>query len=174
MIRTASDPQQVTGQLRQAVAGLDPAVRVYDVDVMAEIVNDSLGDRKFQLILLLVFAGVALTLGAVGIYGVMSYSVAQQTREIGVRLALGALPGDVLKLVVAKGAILAVIGVVVGGTGTFLLRQVLEGVLFDVSATDPITYGSVALLLIGVAVVACFVPARRAAAVDPMEALRYE
>jgi putative ABC transport system permease protein len=174
MIRTASDPEQATGQIRQAVAGLDPAVRVYDVDVMSEIVDDSLGDRKFQLILLLVFAGVALTLGAVGIYGVMSYSVAQQTRELGVRMALGALPGDVLKLVVGKGAILAVIGVVIGGTATFLLRRVLEGVLFDVSATDPITYGSVALLLIGVAVVACFVPARRAASVDPMEALRYE
>jgi ABC-type antimicrobial peptide transport system permease subunit len=141
---------------------------------MSDILNRSLGDRQFQLTLLLIFAGVALVLGSVGIYGVMSYTVAQRTRELGVRLALGASAGGVLRLVLREGILLAALGVVLGAAGAFAGRRVLANALFDVSASDPVTYIVVAGLLVAVAALACYVPARRAASVDPMEALRYE
>jgi predicted permease len=167
VIRTAGDPLQLVPLVRQTM-------RVYRVDTMTDILTRSLGDRQFQLILLLVFAGVGLVLGAVGIYGVMSYTVAQRTRELGVRMALGSSTSDVLRLVLGQGTKLAAIGVVLGAAGSLAMRSVLATVVYDVSTADPFTYVSVAGLLLAVAALACYIPARRAASVDPMEALRYE
>jgi putative ABC transport system permease protein len=121
-----------------------------------------------------VFAGLALLLGAVGIYGVVSYSVAQRTREIGIRMALGARRQEVLLLVVGQGAKLALAGVTIGTAGGLMLTRLMSGLLYGVHATDPVTYGAVAILLMLVALAACFIPAVRAMRVDPMVALRYE
>jgi predicted permease len=174
VLRTAGDPLQVVPQIRQMLSAIDPAVRIYRVDTMSDILTRSLGDRRFQLALLIVFGAVALVLGAVGIYGVMSYTVAQRTRELGVRMALGSSTSSVLRLVLRQGTVLALIGVGVGAAGALVTRKVLANMVFDVSTSDPLTYGAVAVLLTGVAAVACYIPARRAAKVDPMEALRYE
>ena len=174
VLRTTRDPLPLVPQVRQIIAGIDPAVRVYRTDTMSDILDRSLGGRQFQLTLLLIFAGVTLVLGSVGIYGVMSYTVAQRTRELGVRLALGASAGGVLRLVLREGILLAGLGVALGAAGAFAGRRVVANALFDVSASDPVTYIVVAGLLVAVAALACYVPARRAASVDPMEALRYE
>jgi putative ABC transport system permease protein len=141
---------------------------------MEKIVNDSVGPRRFAMMLLSVFAATAMILAAVGIFGVMNYSVTQRTHEIGIRMALGAQTRDVLKMVLGQGMLLAVIGVAIGIVGAFMLTRVMEGLLFGVSATDPVTYVIVSLLLTGVALLACYIPARKATKVDPMVALRYE
>jgi putative ABC transport system permease protein len=141
---------------------------------MEEYLSSSMANRRVIATLLGSFAAVALALAASGLYGVLAYSVSRRTREIGIRVALGARPGDVLKLVVAQGMILTVTGLGIGLAGALLLTRFLSGLLFGVGATDPLTFAGVSALLAGVALLACYLPARRAARVDPITALHYE
>ena len=173
-VRTNTDPLRVAAAISQEARAMDPNVPIYDVKTMDERLSESLARRRFAMVALGLFAGVAALLAAIGIYGVMSYTVAQRTREIGIRVALGANTGDVLRLVVSQGMKLATIGVGIGLAASFIITRVMSSLLFGVSATDPATFFAIALLLGGVALLACYIPARRATRVDPMEALRYE
>jgi putative ABC transport system permease protein len=172
--RTSADPAGVVPAVRRELAALDKELPLYNVRTMEQVLADSISRRRFQMILTAAFAGVGLLLAAVGIYGVISYSVAQRTHELGVRVALGARAGDILRLVVGQGLGLALAGVGVGLALALGLTRVLASMLYGVSATDPLTFAFVALALLGVALLACLVPARRATKVDPMIALRYE
>ncbi|HET9533006.1 MAG TPA: ABC transporter permease [Blastocatellia bacterium] len=170
-----------TGQLRSlgdsiqsAILEIDKDQPVYSLTTMEQRLARAIAPERFMMFLLGVFAGGALLLAAIGIYGVMSYSVAQRTNEIGIRMALGADRGDIFKLVIGQGMKLTLIGVVAGLTGALLLTRLMEGLLFGVTPTDPLTYIAVTGVLAGVALLACYVPARRATRVDPMVALRYE
>ena len=174
VIRTQADPLSIVGSVRKEVQALDPDQPIADVKKMSDWVDSSVAAPRYRTTLLGLFAALAMILAATGIYGVMSYSVAQRTHEIGVRMALGARRVDVLKLVVRQGMILTLVGVVLGLGGAFALTRVMSTLLFGVTAKDPITFAVVAVLLFAVALVACFVPARRATKVDPLVALRYE
>ena len=172
--RTKGDPAALTGAIRQQVLAADPNQPVYNARTMEEIVSQSMAQRRFSMMLLSIFAGVALLLAAVGIYGVMSYTVTQRTHEIGIRMALGAQRTDIVRMVVRQGMLLAVVGICLGVIAALLLTRVMSGLLYGVSASDPTTFASIAILLVSFAFLACFVPARRATKVDPMVALRYE
>ncbi|MEK6301903.1 MAG: ABC transporter permease [Acidobacteriota bacterium] len=174
LVKTDADPHSIAGAVQGELMAMDKDLPAYNFRTLDEYLSASVAQPRFITLLLAVFAGLALLLTAVGLYGVMSYSVNQRTHEIGIRMALGAGRGDVLKLVVGQGMVLTAIGVVVGLGGAFFLTKLLESLLFGVTATDPATFAAIALLLAGVALAACFVPARRAAKVDPMVALRYE
>lgn len=141
---------------------------------MASRIDDSLKPQRFSALLMGLFAALALLLAAVGLYGLLAYTVAQRTREIGVRLALGAQPRDVITQVMGQGLLLTLLGLIIGLAGAFALTRLLERLLFGVSATDPLTFAAGAMILALVALVACYLPARRAMRVDPMVALRYE
>lgn len=164
----------MAGTVRSTVQEVDRELPVFRVTTMEKMVNDSMVQRRFSMILLAVFALVALVLASVGLYGVMSYSVTHRTNEIGIRMALGARVTDVLAMVVAQGMKLSIAGVGIGLAGAFALSRVMRSLLFNVSATDPLIYAVVALMLAGVSLLACYIPARRATKIDPMEALRYE
>jgi putative ABC transport system permease protein len=174
VIRSSGDPLALTASVREAVREVDRDLPIANIRSMDQIMSNMAGDARFRTLLLGVFAAVALLLAAIGIYGVISYSVAQRTREVGIRIAIGAQNRDVLRLVVGQGMKLALIGVGVGIAGAFAFTRVLSGLLFNVSATDPLTFVGVSTLLALVALLACYVPARRAMNVDPMVALRCE
>ena len=173
-VRTTADPTSLTSAIRNEVLQIDKDQPVSQINTMERIVADAVAPQKFATWLLSLFAAVALILAAVGIYGVMAYSVTQRTHEIGIRMALGAARKDVLKMVVNQGMKLALIGVGIGLIGAFAVTRLMSSLLYGVSATDPLTYGGVAVLLAGVALLACLIPARKATKVDPMVALRYE
>jgi predicted permease len=160
--------------VRQAIAGVDSRLPVFNVRTMQQVIVESSSDTRFEALLLGIFAGLALLLAAVGIYGVMSYLVAQRTQELGIRMALGAQPLDVLRLVIGRGVALTVGGLAIGLVAAFAITRLLNTLLFGVSATDPLTFLGVALLLGFVALAACYIPARRATRIDPLIALRYE
>ena len=170
----AGDPAALAGGVRAAVREVNREQPVYNVRTMEQLLSESVARRRFHMTLLATFAGLALLLAAVGIYGVMSYTVTQRTHEIGIRLALGAQKRDVLRLVVGHGLRLALTGVGLGLLGAFALTRLLASLLYGVGAADAAVYGAVALLLTLVALLACYLPARRATRVDPMQALRYE
>ena len=174
VVRASGDPLALTSAIRGAVQSIDKDQPIANVATMEEILSRSVGEPRFRTLLLGVFAALALVLAAIGIYGVMSYTVARRTHEIGIRMALGARPKDTLMLIVGQGLGLALIGVGVGFAGAFGLTQLLSSLLFGVSPTDLSTFVVIALLLTGVAAVACYIPARRATRVDPMLALRCE
>jgi len=174
LTRTEVEPSSLASAVRGQVAALNKDQAVFNVRTMEQTVAQSVAARRFSMLLLTVFAIVALALASLGIYGLMSYTVAQRTREIGVRMALGAQVSDVLKLVVGQGMKLALVGVVLGLVASVALTQLMKTLLFGVSATDPLTFIMIALLLTVVSLLACWLPAQRATKVDPMEALRYE
>jgi putative ABC transport system permease protein len=172
--RTRTEPLTLADAVRQQVLAADRNQPVYNVKTMDQIVSETIASRRFAMLLLTVFAGVALVLAAVGIYGVMAYSVTQRTHEIGIRMALGAQGRDILRLVVGQGMLLALVGVGVGCAAAYGITRVMSSLLYGVSATDPLTFVAISLLLTVIALLACYIPARRAARVDPMIALRYE
>jgi putative ABC transport system permease protein len=172
--RTMGDPHSIIAAAREVVRALDQNLPIYAVKTLEEYVASSVAQARFNMLLLGVFACVALALTAVGLYGVMAYSVTQRTHEIGVRMALGARAGDVLKLVVVRGMGLALAGVVLGVAASLALTGVMKSFLFGVSATDPLTFVLIGSLLAVVSFAACYIPARRATKVDPMVAIRYE
>jgi putative ABC transport system permease protein len=174
LVRTASDPSTIANAVTAIVHEVDPTVPVNEVTTLDGLLSQSLSPRRFAMLLIGVLAGLALVLSAVGIYGVMSYTVGQRTQEIGVRMALGAQPRNMLALVLGRGAGLALVGIFAGTLGALALTRFLSSLLFGVAPKDPLTFAGVALLLFGVALAACYVPARRAMRVDPMVALRYE
>jgi len=174
VLRTRGDPLAFGPGVRRVVEGVDRNQPVSDIQTMQEIVEKTLAPRQFSMMLLGLFAMLALVLAAVGLYGTISYSVVQRTHEIGVRMALGAGRCEVLKLVVGQGLTLALIGVGVGVAGALALTQFLSSLLYGVKPTDPLTFVLVSVLLTAVALLASFIPARRATKVDPMVALRYE
>ncbi|MGH7541409.1 MAG: FtsX-like permease family protein, partial [Gemmatimonadota bacterium] len=172
-VRGPAEPAAVIAAARRIVRDLDPTVPVR-FRTLESVFSDSLADRRFSLLLLGVFGLTALLVAAAGLYGLISFLVAQQTREVGIRMALGAQTRDVLELVVGQGAALAGIGIACGLLAAFGLTRFLSGMLYDVPAVDPATFGGIALLLAVVALLACYLPARRAARVDPVVALRAE
>ncbi|HEY2236198.1 MAG TPA: ABC transporter permease [Candidatus Angelobacter sp.] len=173
VVRTAGDPASVIASARKIVRDLDPDVPPSTSSFTA-IFAASTGGRRFNLVLFGIFAGTALLLAVAGIYGVLAYSVARRTREMGVRMALGASAGNVMRLVLGQAAVTTGIGVLLGLVGSFILMRFLQSMLYEISAADPMTFAGVALLLIGVALLAAYLPARRATKVDPIVALRYE
>jgi len=174
IVKSAADPGALTSAIRGAIASIDKDQPIFAIATMQQLVNDSVSTRRVTLILLGLFSGLALVLAAIGIYGVISYSVAQRTHEIGIRMALGADRSGVLRMILAQGVKIAAVGVVIGMAASLGLTRLMVKLLFDVSAADPLTFAAVALVLVLVAMLACYIPARRALRVDPIIALRYE
>jgi putative ABC transport system permease protein len=174
VVRAQSDPARMAGVVRHEITALDANQSAYDVKTMQQIVSESVSQPRLYTMLLGVFAAVAVILAAVGIYGVMNYSVTQRIHEIGIRMALGAQATDIFKMIVGQGMLLALIGVVVGLAAAFLVTRVMESLLFGVSARDLTTFLGIPLVLAAVAFLSIYIPARRAMKVHPMVALRQE
>jgi putative ABC transport system permease protein len=172
--RTSTAPSSMAATITSEVRSLDQTIPVFDVKTMDQRLSESVARRRFAMLALGVFAGFALLLAIVGIYGLISYSVAQRTSELGIRLALGARQIDVLRLVLSAGLKLALIGIAVGVVLSFAVTRFLSSLLFGVRATDLFTFSALSILLIVVSLIACYLPARRATKVDPLVALKYE
>ncbi|HWF88857.1 MAG TPA: FtsX-like permease family protein, partial [Pyrinomonadaceae bacterium] len=173
-IRTNGDTSNLVGAVRQIIREVDPDQPVSNVATMAEVLGTEAAQRRMGMIMLAGFAALALLLASLGIYGVLAYFVTQHTNEIGVRQALGATPRNILFLVLRKGMGLTLVGVAIGLAAAFALTRLMSSLLFGVTAADPLTFATVPLVLVGVALLACYIPARRATKVDPLVALRYE
>jgi putative ABC transport system permease protein len=174
VVKTTGEPHSLIPTVTKQVGAMDADIPLFAVKSMPEYLSQSVAAPRFSTTLLTIFAAVALVLTVVGLYGVMSYSVAQRTNEIGIRLALGAQSRDVVLMIVKQGGMLILLGLAIGLAGAFLLTRLIASLLFGVTAKDPITFGAVAVLLAIVALLACYVPALRATKVDPMDALRCE
>jgi predicted permease len=174
MVRTAGDPAALTRSAREVMRGIAPGLPMQDVRTMEDRVRESVAPARWSMALLTLFAGVALTMAAVGVFGVLSFLVTQRTRELGIRMALGAAPSEVRRMVVAQGTRLALGGAIVGLAGAFALSRLMASMLYGVTPSDPLTYGGVTALLLAIAALASWWPARRATKVDPMVALRSE
>ena len=172
--RTSADPQTLVGAIRREVGQLDPDIPIKELATMEQVMAESIWQPRLYATLFAVFAGGALILAVIGIYGVMAYLVVTRTHEIGIRIALGATTRDVLKLIVGRGMKLTAVGVLIGVSGAYALTRLMRGLLFNISATDPITFVLISLLLTLAAFLACYIPARRATKVNPLVALRYE
>ena len=174
VIRATQDPTRLASAVRSEVQALDPSLPVSNIKTVSQMIDERISAKRLMTYILAVFGLTALLLASVGIYGVMSYAVTQRTQEIGIRMALGARAIDVLKLVVRNGMSLALIGMAIGLAGAYALTRLLANLLFHVTPTDSLTFAAVSLSLILVALLACYIPARRATKVDPLVALRYE
>jgi putative ABC transport system permease protein len=174
IIKGQGDPNQLIASARNQVRSLDPDQPIYNIRTMDEIRGESIAPQRLNLTLLSIFAGIAFVLAIVGIYGVMSYAVTQRTHEIGIRMAIGAQPRDVFKMILGQGMMLTIIGMVAGLLGALALTRLMATMLFSIRPTDPLTFGGVALLLFVIALIACYIPGRRATKVDPVNSLRYE
>jgi putative ABC transport system permease protein len=172
--RSSADPLLLVPSIRGIVSAIDKDQPLFNVETMEQVLGNSVAQQRLNMLLMSIFAGVALVLAGVGIYGVMSYSVKQRTHEIGVRMALGARVGTVLKLVVGQGMALAGLGILVGLLAAFGLARLMTGLLYGVSAFDPTTFIAIPIVIAVVALMACFIPARRAAKIDPISALHCE
>jgi putative ABC transport system permease protein len=173
-VRTNLEPASVTSAIRQQVLDVDKNMPIYEVSTMDQLLANSVVQPRLNLTLLVAFAAIALVLAAVGIYGVMAYTVTQRTHEIGIRMAMGAQSEDVLRQVLAEGARLAAIGLAIGLAGSLVASRLIATLLFGVKPTDPVTFAAVTVILASVSLAACYIPARRATRVDPLVALRYE
>jgi ABC-type lipoprotein release transport system permease subunit len=174
VIRTETDPAGLATSVRRQIQEIDPDLPLYNVRTMAQRVDESLARRRFSMLLLTLFAVLALGLAAVGIYGVIAFLVSQSTREMGIRMALGATPGGIRKLIVRQGLLVAIVGVGIGVTGALFLSTFMGALLFGVTARDPLTFAAIAVILGAVALLASYVPARRASRIDPVVSLRTE
>jgi putative ABC transport system permease protein len=174
IVKSGSDPAALTSAIRSAIASIDKDQPIFGISTMRQLVRNSVSTQRVTLILLCLFSALALVLAAIGVYGVISYSVAQRTHEIGIRMALGAHQSDVLRMVLAQGAKIAGAGIVIGAAASLGLMRLMSKLLFSVSATDPATFLAVALVLAATALLACYIPARRTVRIDPMIALRHE
>jgi len=174
IIRTKGDSSTIAAAVRAAVWNVDKDQPVSNVRTMNQVLSDTVSQEKFQTLLLTLFGGLAVLLACIGLYGLISYAVTNRTNEIGLRLALGARHADVLTLILKQGLVITLVGIVIGLSAAFAVTRILAGMLFEISPTDPVTFFGSAALLFVVAVVACYLPARRATKVDPLVALRYE
>jgi ABC-type antimicrobial peptide transport system permease subunit len=174
VMRTSRSPESLTSAIQSAVRAMDPGLPIVQLRSMNAVFGDSVSRQRFLSLLLGIFAAVALMLAAIGTYGVLSYLVTERQREIGIRVALGASSGGIVRLVLRQGLSIAILGVVFGVVGALALARVTRSLLFGVSPTDPFTYVAVGLVIVGVALLACMVPAQRAMRVDPLVAIRNE
>jgi putative ABC transport system permease protein len=174
IVKTAQEPTALAAAVRAEIRKMDPNLPIPTVRTMREILSESVAQRHFQMLLTSLFAGLSLLLGAVGVYGMVSYSVACRVRDIGLRLALGAVRRDVMRWVLAFGLRPVVFGMAVGLTGAFAIARALRSLLYEVTPADPLSFGGVAGVLLLVSALACYLPARRAAHLDPITALRHE